>query len=167
MSTTRDQKNPLPGQCACRMDGWTLMPCAEHIWSITNECKYYVNPAINQRQMGKTVKDENTKVNSPGKKFDAGKPSMSLLPGRSLKELAKVMDYGATKYATHNWRKGINHSRVLDAALRHLYSYADGERIDPESNLSHLAHAAVNILFLLEYLETHKELDDCYKKENK
>ena len=39
----------------------------------------------------------------------------------------------------------------------------DGEDKDPESGLSHLAHAACCIMFLLEFEKTHPELDDRYK----
>jgi Domain of unknown function (DUF5664) len=99
-----------------------------------------------------------------GLKYDGFKPPLSLLPGRSLRAIGEVMAYGKVKYDAHNWRKGISHSRLLDAALRHLSSVCDGELIDKESGLRHLAHAATNLLFLLDMQETHTELDDLYKK---
>jgi hypothetical protein len=42
--------------------------------------------------------------------------------------------------------------RYLDAALRHMFAHAKGETHAEDSGLPHLAHAACNILFLLELL---------------
>lgn len=103
-------------------------------------------------------------LNDGGLKYDGYKSPLSLLPGRSLRAIGEVMAYGKIKYDAHNWRKGISHSRLLDAALRHLSSISDGDFIDEESGLRHLAHAATNLLFLLEMQETHPELNDLYKK---
>lgn len=101
-----------------------------------------------------------------GKKLDNGKPGMSLLPSKPLQEIAKVLDYGATKYSSHNWRKGINFSRVYSALQRHLGAWNEGQDLDEETKLNHLAHAACNILFLLEYqLSDKAEFDDRYKPE--
>jgi hypothetical protein len=44
------------------------------------------------------------------------------------------------------------------AALRHLIRWWRGEKIDPDSGLPHLAHAACSIFFLLE-----KELEGVLK----
>lgn len=96
-------------------------------------------------------------------KFDENKPGMSLLSRIALEETAKVMDFGKQKYDAHNWRKGFAWSRPLSAAMRHLMAFNDGEDKDPESGLSHLAHAACCIMFLLEFEKTHKELDDRFK----
>jgi hypothetical protein len=96
-------------------------------------------------------------------KHDSGKPSLDLLPVESLYEIQRVMEFGAQKYAVHNWRKGMGWRRPLGAALRHLFAWAAGEDLDPESGLSHLAHAGCNILFLLSYSKTGAGTDDRYK----
>jgi hypothetical protein len=96
-------------------------------------------------------------------KFDSGKPSMNLLSREALEQIALVMDFGKQKYDAHNWRKGFQWSRPLSAAMRHLMAFNDGEDKDPESGLSHLAHAACCIMFLLEFEKTHKDLDDRFK----
>ncbi len=95
-----------------------------------------------------------------GSKFDSGKPPMSLIPRRALVEEARVLDFGRQKYAAWNWSKGMDWSRLIDAGLRHLTAYADGEDVDPESGLSHLAHARACLGFLLDYEAEHPELDD-------
>lgn len=106
-------------------------------------------------------------VSETGKKFDTGKPRMELLSGIALQEVAKVLAFGATKYDAHNWRGGLKWSRILGAALRHIFAYLGGEDKDPETGLSHIAHAACCMMFLLEYEVTHKELDDRFKSEIK
>lgn len=100
------------------------------------------------------------------KKFDEGKPRMDLLPGSALKEVAKVLANGAAKYGDHNWRLGMKHSRLIGAALRHLHAHNDGQDIDAESGLPHLAHAACCLLFLTAYNAEGLGEDDRYKKES-
>jgi hypothetical protein len=100
-------------------------------------------------------------------KHDDGKTPMNLLSREALEQIAMVMAFGKDKYAAHNWRKGFQWSRPLSAAMRHIMAFNDGEDKDPESGLSHLAHAACCIMFLLEFEKTHKELDDRWKPAEK
>jgi hypothetical protein len=95
-----------------------------------------------------------------GRKDDLGKPRMGLISDFALLQEALVMTFGARKYAAHNWRGGIAWSRLIDAALRHIHAFNSGEEFDPETGLSHLAHARCCLAFLLEYTQTHRELDD-------
>jgi hypothetical protein len=104
---------------------------------------------------------------SEGLKFDKGKPPISLLDRHALEQIASVMDFGAHKYGRHNWRGGIKYSRLLDAALRHLMAFNDGEDLDNETKLSHIAHAGCCIMFLLWMEKERKDLDDRYKKTKK
>ena len=96
-------------------------------------------------------------------KFDTDKLPVNLLSSEALLQTAAVLKFGADKYHAHNWRDGFAWSRPLAAAMRHIMAYNDGEDKDPESGLSHLAHAACCIMFLLEFEKTHPELDDRYK----
>jgi Domain of unknown function (DUF5664) len=96
-------------------------------------------------------------------KFDQDKLPLHLLSTEALNQTAAVLAFGAQKYAAHNWRDGFTWSRPLSAAMRHITAFNDGEDKDPESGLSHLAHAACCIMFLLEFEKTHQHLDDRYK----
>lgn len=96
-------------------------------------------------------------------KFDTNKLPLNLLSTEAMNQTAAVLAFGAEKYAAHNWRAGFAWSRPLAAAMRHLTAFNDGEDRDPESGLSHLAHAACCIMFLLEFEKTHQHLDDRYK----
>jgi len=96
-------------------------------------------------------------------KFDTDKLPLHLLSTEAMNQTAAVLKFGAQKYAEHNWRKGFAWSRPLAAAMRHITAFNAGEDKDPESGLSHLAHAACCIMFLLEFEKTHQHLDDRYK----
>lgn len=96
-------------------------------------------------------------------KFDQDKLPLHLLSTEAMNQTAAVLAFGAQKYAEHNWRNGFAWSRPLSAAMRHITAFNAGEDKDPESGLSHLAHAACCIMFLLEFEKTHPHLDDRYK----
>jgi hypothetical protein len=100
---------------------------------------------------------------SEGLKYDTGKIPLELLPPEALTEIAKVLAFGAQKYGRHNWRKGMAWFRLIGAILRHLFAWMRGEDKDPESGLSHLAHAGCDILFLMAYEIKGIGTDDRYK----
>jgi hypothetical protein len=94
-------------------------------------------------------------------KNDQEKPPWHLLPWGALEEIVRVLDFGAKKYRDRNWENpGLAWHRPFRAAIAHLQAWFRGETMDPESGLNHLAHAAANCLFLLEYARTHPEMDD-------
>lgn len=77
--------------------------------------------------------------------------------------VASVLTHGAKKYEPNNWRKGLPWTRIYASTLRHLLLWATGEDKDKDSGLSHLSHAATNLMFLITWARTHKELDDRVK----
>ncbi|UXN05240.1 dATP/dGTP diphosphohydrolase domain-containing protein [Bartonella sp. HY761] len=101
-------------------------------------------------------------------KHDSGKPRLDLLPVEPLLQIAKVLAFGAQKYGDHNWRSqtdgGFVWGRLYAATLRHLFAFWNGEDLDAESGLPHLAHAACNIIFLLEFMNNGGGVDDRVKK---
>ena len=103
----------------------------------------------------------------PGKKFDSEKPKMYLLPPKATVEVAKVLTFGAAKYDEDNWRHLEDaQNRYSGGALRHIFSHLDGELQDPETNLSHLAHAICCLMFKLELeLENHGESEEHKEEE--
>lgn len=111
--------------------------------------------------------NDNLNLISSGTKFDQGKPRMDLISSKALVQLARVLGVGAAKYQPNNWRGGIAYSRLIGAMLRHIAAFNDGEDVDPESGISHIAHAMCNCMFLLEQLQTRPDLDDRYKGEIK
>ena len=83
-------------------------------------------------------------------KHDRMKNRVELVPVRPLEEIALAFTYGAQKYEPDNYRRGANWRRYVGAALRHTLAFARGEDVDPETGLSHLAHAAACLMILRE-----------------
>lgn len=102
-----------------------------------------------------------------GTKHDTGKAPLSLVPRIALELEARVMAMGAKKYGKFNYRAGFDYSRLIDAALRHITAFNDGQDNDEESGLSHLAHARCCLGMLLDCINLGTATDDRYKKETK
>jgi hypothetical protein len=100
---------------------------------------------------------------SGGLKFDTGKPPIELLDPEWLDGVAQVLAFGAKKYAAHNWRKGIQVTRLLGGIFRHGFAILRGEDIDPESGLPHVHHLACGAMFLSWMMQHRKEMDDRWK----
>tara|TARA_Y100000389_G_C17318696_1_gene441875 strand:+ start:326 stop:643 length:318 start_codon:yes stop_codon:yes gene_type:complete len=100
-------------------------------------------------------------------KFDTGKAPLALLPSEALIEIAQVLGFGAEKYGPNNWRDDADKtewSRSYSSLQRHLTAFWSGQDIDPESGLSHLAHAATQIVILMvQQSDGHLHMDDRYK----
>jgi hypothetical protein len=85
-----------------------------------------------------------------GVKHDIGKLRWDLLPTSAVEKIVAVLTFGAAKYGANNWQALDEFEPRYYAALqRHLAAWRRGERIDPESDLPHLAHAACCLVFLL------------------
>ena len=85
-----------------------------------------------------------------GTKNDQGKLRWDLLPFGSVREIVKVLTYGARKYSPDNWKSVPNpRNRYFAATMRHLDAWWEGEKVDDETGYSHLAHAGCCLLFLL------------------
>ena len=110
--------------------------------------------------MSTDLKSTTTTNNDTAVKDDRGKWRMSLISSVAMRDIGMVLDFGTKKYAEHNWRKGFIWSRLFDAAMRHLFAWLAGEDNAKDSGLPHLAHAACNLIFLLEFKETNKGTDD-------
>jgi hypothetical protein len=81
-------------------------------------------------------------------KNDTGKNRISLIDPEFILLLGNILTFGAEKYEADNWKKCDDISRYKDALLRHIYSYLAGEKVDPESGMSHLGHAAFGLMCL-------------------
>jgi len=86
-----------------------------------------------------------------GRKDDGGKAPYHLIAPELLEEVAKVLEFGARKYAPRNWEAGMSWGRVFSALQRHLWAWWWGKDKDEETGFSHLSHAACCVMFLLSY----------------
>lgn len=99
-------------------------------------------------------------ANGEAVKHDSGKPDYTLMPTEAMDEIAAVWTFGQRKYAAFNWANGFKWRRPLAAALRHIYAYLRGEDKDPESGLSHLAHAICCLCMVITFEKTQTGEDD-------
>lgn len=100
-----------------------------------------------------------------GVKHDQDKLPLDLLDPVALEGLAGVLQFGAKKYAAHNWRGGIAYSRLIAALLRHTFSILRGEMVDVESGKLHIDHIQCCAMFLSNMIHTRPDLNDLYKAE--
>lgn len=102
----------------------------------------------------RVVEHDEQPVSRGGVKHDQGEPLTGLMLqdfARALEAVATVTTFGAQKYSPSGWLAVPEaERRYTDALCRHLLADLRGEAADSESGLPHLAHAAWNVLALLE-----------------
>ena len=98
-----------------------------------------------------------------GTKHDQGKPPIELISPWFLEGVARVLGFGAKKYSAHNWRGGLEYSRVLGAIGRHFLEILKGNDVDPETGELHIDHLGCEAMFLSEQMHRGTGLDDRYK----
>jgi hypothetical protein len=96
---------------------------------------------------------------------DDGKPALAHIPTAALYAIANAQAYGAKKYGDfNNFRKGMEVTRNLSCALRHIHEFLDGSNADHESGLNPLDHAIARLAFVLQNLKDGTAIDDRFKK---
>jgi len=89
------------------------------------------------------------------------KPAVNLVPPASVIQTSRAMQNGADKYGAYNWRENdVLATIYIGAALRHLYSWYDGEECAEDSGVPHLAHASACIAILLDAQAGGNLIDD-------
>lgn len=107
------------------------------------------------------IGDVDSQERGSGARYNQGKPDWSLMPLPLLEEVVRVWEYGAKKYAAWNWAKGMPWSVPYSCMVRHARAWWwNGERNDPESGYSHLAHIICNVMMLMHFETKYKEGDD-------
>jgi hypothetical protein len=89
------------------------------------------------------------------------KISLSKVPCVAIAHEAHAMMDGARKYDPYNWRaKAVQASIYVDAALRHIHDWFEGEELAPDSKVHHLGHARACLGILLDCQENNRLIDD-------
>lgn len=112
--------------------------------------------------MGHTQPPE-SKANTTNPKDLVGstKVSMSKFPAVAIVHGAHAMMDGAMKYGAYNWRaKQVQADIYVDAALRHLAAWFEGEELAQDSGVHHLGHAIACCAILLDAQETGNLIDN-------
>lgn len=89
------------------------------------------------------------------------------LDPQAIWQVGLVAGFGNKKYARYNFAKGYKWSLSYDALQRHLMQFWNGEMVDSESGLPHLAHAGWHCLALLTFTLRGRGTDDRFPQEVK
>ena len=90
-------------------------------------------------------------MTDPKKAAGDNKLDITAMPIVPLGEIAAVFQFGAVKYGRLNFRDCSFQAErrvYINAALRHLFAYAEGEDYDQETGISHLSHAVAGLMIL-------------------
>ena len=101
-----------------------------------------------------------------GERFNNGKLKWSLVSYKALEPMVQVLMFGAQKYSSWNWSKGLSWTDTTDSLQRHLNSFLEGEDDDKESKLHHVGHILCNAMFLSYMFLFRKDMDDRHKDKN-
>lgn len=83
-----------------------------------------------------------------------------LIPPGPLDTLARQYGQGAAKYGDRNWEQGYAWSLSFAAMQRHAWQFWNGEDVDPETGLPHLAAVAWHAFALMHRMEYGRRFDD-------
>lgn len=101
------------------------------------------------------------KCGNPKDAVGVRKVPMHVIPAPVQAEVGLAMLEGARKYGAFNYRiAGVRASVYYDAAWRHLMAWWEGEDIDPDSGLSHLAKAMATLTVVRDAEMCGKMVDD-------
>jgi hypothetical protein len=104
---------------------------------------------------------ETAKASNPKEAFGSNKLPLHLWPATATAAGCLAFLHGALKYGKHNWREaGVRATTYVDAFYRHVAAWYEGEDLDSDSGLSHLAHALACIAVLVDAQAAGKLNDD-------
>lgn len=108
-------------------------------------------------------------VSSTGSlRYNTNKPQTNEISPSFILGMGAVLEKARAKYPRGNWEKGNDYSVPYDSMMRHILAWQSGQKNDSETGLSHLHHAALNLMMLAYYEEHYPEFDDrIFKKDKK
>jgi hypothetical protein len=87
--------------------------------------------------------------------------NLSVIPPASIIYEGLAMMDGAEKYGPFNWRENKVIAHIyIDACIRHLMSWWDGEDLSEDAKKHHLGHAKACLGILADAIETGNLIDD-------
>lgn len=126
----------------------------------------YMQPAL------KAIKDElasrtrtgatcTADPTNPKDLVGARKVSISCIPPIALVHEAHAMMDGARKYEKYNWRSNpVRADIYIDALLRHVFAWFEGEEYAEDSGAHHLGHARACLGILIDAMESGNLVDN-------
>lgn len=107
------------------------------------------------------MKQNNFKPSNPKDRTATNRLDLSLFPDTAICYGALGMTEGDAKYGSYNYRiSGVLSSVYYAAARRHLAKWFNGENIDSQTHIPHLASALACIAILIDAVECNALRDD-------
>jgi hypothetical protein len=98
---------------------------------------------------------------NPKDRLGAAKLPLHLFPATAIAAGSVGMLNGALKYGRSNFRATPVRATVyVDAALRHLHAWADGEDADPDDGVPHLCAVLANLAIMVDAQAQGTLIDD-------
>lgn len=105
--------------------------------------------------------DVTDKPTNPKDLVGSSKVPMGLVPPITMAYLSLAHLEGDLKYGRVNWREaGIRVMIYIDACLRHIAKYRDGEWEDPMTHVPHLANALTCLSIIADAHNSGNIIDD-------
>lgn len=93
------------------------------------------------------------------------KVPLSIMPPAATIEISRALQFGAAKYGRANWRElAPIATNYIDATLRHLACWIDGEECASDSGINHISHAAASLCILIDAMRCGTLEDDRPKR---
>jgi hypothetical protein len=113
-----------------------------------------------------TPQDTHTEVSDPSQKQDSGKRDLALIPLAALEAEAEAFEVGERKYKRYGYYySDLEATRIVAAAIRHLYAWLDGEERCPEDGQPHLGSARACTAMILQLQKQGVLNDNRFKGE--
>ena len=118
--------------------------------------------AYQMRADGHTPPDNTVdKDTNPKDAIGSKKLPLHLVPSSGIALTATAFLEGALKYGKYNWRiAGVRASIYLDAMHRHIAKWQNGEDVDPETMVHHLASVCACAMIIMDAQLCEKLTDD-------
>lgn len=98
----------------------------------------------------------NPKVGAASKKY-----SLRYLPLSANVEVNRALENGADKYGLCNWRDtNVKASVYIDAALRHIAQWQEGQELASDSTVHNLGHAMASLAIIIDAQAQGVIIDD-------
>ena len=102
-----------------------------------------------------------TKDSNPKQAAGNSRVPLDLIPSTGLVYAAMSFAEGASKYSASNWRiAGVRFSIYHAAMMRHLLKVANGEWVDPETQVPHLGSIIASAMIIADAHEIGNLNDD-------
>jgi hypothetical protein len=137
------------------------IPRRHHLAIIAGK-KLVYSPAYMKNVSGvRSVEMLNEKPSNPKDMIGSDKIPLHLWPTTATVHGSMALLDGASKYGKANFRAiGVRASIYMDAALRHMYAWYEGEDVAEDSGVHHLGHALACMAIILDAMEAGELTDD-------